>query len=531
MHLACKPRGEVALIRMLAWLSPAAAAEAPLVWDHTPPAIATEAQVVALEVVDGRVIFAGMGEVEAWSLATKRRLWRTTNPLTRAVVEAPGGALLAVDDSGDVALRDLRTGDTTRRLGRLASWPLAAAVSPDGRYAAAVGLHGELGVWTLADGAPVAVTWAAAPTRLEALAFAGDLLFVGGILEGASPLGVVDLRTGAGWAVPGLPVGGSGYAVATDGHHVALGRFGAGELSMYAADDGLAPLWTQVVSPNWAGPLVFADGALLVGTPEGLLRVDPASGQVRARFPLGVGAFAVAGDEVFAVPMNESRLLRLRLADLTPLDGEEAGPVGGLAWSPDGRRLAVQTMVGVEVYDARGARIDGWQARCASLGGIRFDATGQRLATQGCSAATIATVGGPRRVIPTASTAEVWFDGDDVVIAPFDGPVLTEAGRPARDPRRDPALWDAVWGHRSSHTQHWFNIVRFGDDRQRWISGGFDLGGVTTVERRTEGVQLRRGDRVVPLAIEAPSALAVSPDGRRLAVGYRDGRVEVRALP
>jgi WD40 repeat protein len=508
----------------------ALAADAPLVWEHAPPPIAVDLQVRSLAVDDGRVFFAGSDALEAWSLATERRLWHVAVPRVQAVVPAPGG-LLTIDVGGDVTLRDAQTGAVTRVLGHLASWPLAVAVSPDGEYAAAAGIHGDLGVWTLSDGAPIAVRWAdGAPTRLEGLAFAGDRLFVAGILAGAEPAGVVDLRSGAARAV--VPRDGApGFAVATDGRRLAVGHFQAGRLAAYAVNDRLSRLWTREISANWAGPVAFADGALLVATPEGLLHLDPASGRELARFPSFVRTMAVANGEVFVVPEAEGRLRRLRLSDLAPLNGEAAGAVAGLAWSRDGRRLAVQTTLGVDVYDASGARIDGWPQQCRSAGGVRFDAAGERLATTGCGVATIATVGGERRAIPYEVTVEVWFDGRDVVIATFGGGVLTERGTPARDPRTDPTIADAVWGHRASATQHWLNTARFGPDRDRWLSGGFDLEGITTVERRRDGVFLRRGDVVVPLELGSPSALAVSPDGRRLAVGYQSGRLEVRALP
>ena len=511
-----------------------------VVWTARPPGVVADAYVSALDVDGTNAYIGGPGRVTAVDLRTGRTRWTVSaeGAFVRGVVALRGAQqVLTAEDGGAVRVRDAATGAVVKELGRLPSWPLAAAVSADERLAAVVGLRGELAVWTLPHGVPVPITWTGgAPTRLDSVAFdpRGGRLAVAGILAGAAPAGLIDLHTRVGRRLGA--VGNQGFAVAfsPDGRQLALGRFGDGRLSVHAVDDDAALLWERVVSPSWAGPLGFGSQGLLVGTPEALWALDPRTGAPRASFRGDIRSIATWEERIAVVPWGETALRWLG-PELVAGEDAAVGPVVGLAWSPDGARLAVLSTTGLTVRDASGGEVAAWPRACASPEGVRFDATAERVIAVACGAATIypAAGGAPSPVAGAVGpNLEAWFDGPRVVVARYGEGVVVGAldGAAAIDPRTsdDPARRRAVWGHRSFVTQHWFHHAVVAHDPAVYGHGGLDVPG-GALQFGTRGLERLVPGGVAPLDVDAVGlrCVASTPDGQGFAEGYADGRVVV----
>jgi WD40 repeat protein len=420
---------------------------------------------------------------------------------------------------------------------------------------------------------------ATAARRLEAVTFLpdGDLLVAGDFRDGGA-LVWVDPDTGSRRTLAASEGAGPLHprrfghrlAIAPDATTVALAWWGGG-LDLLDVATGQRRWGTRISARNWAGPVTFTyDGeGIIVASPEALVHLDAGTGRERAREE---GRFnsdldlAPSGTQLVLVRYPQARLRRL---DPSGLTRQDPGPtrdavVDHLAWSPDGRLLATGSSYseGVVLRDAgTGAPTARLPWPCTGLGGIRFDRAGRYLLLSSCDYEVGVTVfrvadGKPLKGLSgLATNGEGWFTADGQHLLVLDafagmarawtvpkgrqvplGAVPERWHTPAGTEDRDVAL--AQWGYRSSLTTHWLNRGRpsggVSDPPDASASfGGFTLDGQDAASLAEQQVYVYRDRRIRTHLDVGPyaSAVAIAPDGSRVAVGYRDGRVRVYTTP
>jgi len=274
-----------------------------------------------------------------WARTGYGRNWYVTN------FSGDGGvfAVVAAGTGGGTVLRSARTGAVLRRLPAASTAAGAtAALSPSGRVLATSDVSGAVRLWDTGTGRPLSVL-AGVSAAAGSLAFSpsGRLLLAAG---GDGTAVVWDVATGQVVADVTASQGGLYQAV-----------FGPGERAIYTvAQDGTVASWDLTGrrgfgtwAPVPAGVQAVTaspGGALLLGTMTGQVAVLGPTLTVRRRITLTspVTALAVspAGTRAAAGTQNGT----VAIVDLgtgaviARIGGLHA--VGGIAWSPDGRRLA-----------------------------------------------------------------------------------------------------------------------------------------------------------------------------------------------
>jgi len=459
-------------------------------------------------------------------------------------------------------------------------WILDVAVRPDGGQVVGVGIHGSMASWELPSGEPVTIPTTPdappSPTRLEGVDFTpdGHHLVIAGQL-GESAVRVIDLRTGARRDLP-APGGtdaryGQDVQVSPDGRTLAIGYWG-GRLELRELESGRVR-WSHSPEPhNWAGPLAFTpDGAhVLVVTPHALRRVHTATGTLKS-VPMRLRGLAVSPDGAMVVTFDnqQARLRRWSLPELQELDPPQArlGRPQHLAFSPDGTQVGVAADSGRVVSFHRStdghelARID-WP--CASTDGLVFSPDARHVLVHGCGFApgialldTQTWSHHPSSPLPDPNR-EAWFSPDGsyvIALAPFQWgraqalPLTRQARRALQADYELPAAWLdprgttdrgvalAIWGHRTVLLTHWLHqsvpkapaatVSLTGS----W-SGGLTRDGATTARLAGPGVVVLLqgpGKQVARVELGRRDALAVaiSPSGDRVLVGFGDGSVRM----
>jgi WD40 repeat protein len=383
-----------------------------------------------------------------------------------AVAWSPDGwRLLSGCKDGGVYLWDAATGRPEHRLGIHPEGAMAVAFSPDGRRAASAGLDQAVRIWDTTTGAELH-TLRGHYGHVYSVAFSPDgqrlVSGSGEWLENIYPVN------------PGRPE--------VKVWDVATGR----ELASHPAGErdvvGLA------FSPDGRS-LAVAGGAWMAGpgrtTPGELTLHDPETFQVQ-------------------------RTLR-----------GHSGPLTGVAYSRDGRRLATSSLDHtVKLWDpADGREVHTLRGHSDWVRGVAFSPDGSRLASAGADAVVKVwdTVKGEERLTlrgHTQAVCAVAFSPDGHRLASTASDQTIKVWDPVRDPG----------GLR--YTGHTGPVVAlaFGPDSHLLYSAANASSGAQVQCWRADTGQRMRDY----LGCAAPvNALAVSPDGRYVATGRNDGTLQV----
>ncbi len=238
--------------------------------------------------------------------------------------------------------------------------------SPDGRRALSADADGKLVLWDYASGREIAsVTIAARLSRLWAPSPAFDRVYE---LDQTGKLRRFDLSTGAVDKTVELGYAGGAIAVSPDGTRLAVGSARpAGGPGVVAIHD--AATLAELRRLEGRAPARFeADGSLMLVTNEGgLAIVDPATGGVSRRYPVGVMLdrdLAVVGPDGRAAAAPDEDGVTIGLWDLesskkTRTLNPARGPgrramLSSLRYSSDGASLvSVSYDDRVKIWDAK----------------------------------------------------------------------------------------------------------------------------------------------------------------------------------
>lgn len=433
----------------------------------------------------GRTIVATLGDrtLRAFSTADQKEILRTRLDAESAGRLAVGrsGRLAAVDvGRGEIDLYALDGPAEPRRLKGHRQTVSALAFTADERRLASGGRDGMVVLWDPATGREIR-RWETGARVVNGLAFTTD----GGRLAVATDRAVRVYDAGTGEALHELP---GAYRMALSG-----------------------------------------DGRTLVsGDTDGEIRIwDVPTGKERARIATGgraaVQSIALSPDArhaAFSTGTHALYLIDVAAGRLVFDDPGHRDAVAGIAWTPDGRGL---------VSGSRDGTVRWWDVEAGRerhvLGAEDSDVLAVAVAPDGRHVAAghlngmlalwdpTASDPRPRRVwVGTRKVAALAFSPDAALLATGDGDKTVD-------------LWSLPTGERRHEVKlagDEILAVAFAPDG-RWLAASTlsTPGAVSILDPAT-------GRRLRALAPTEPAtALAAAPDGRRLALGLRDGTIEV----
>ena len=452
------------------------------------------------------------GTVRLWEAAGGRPgpvLERHDDDVSDLAFDPDGRRLAAVGTRGVVTVWELPAG---RRLlglqgpaGKVAGGHRPhVAFGPDGRELACVGVTGSVVVWEAAGGRVLRSFPAAGPNRLR------------------------------------LDLGPSVLRFSPDGRRLAAGGIDgivhlwdvAGGREVAALRGGLAGFQAIAFSPD-GRLLATAAARQSSATASAEFKVwDLASGRELATFsgPGGVDelAFSPDGRRLASTGPQQAatlwdirsgrELLSLPIDGHTGLGERAAGPDSRVAFSPDGARLALVGFGGVMIWDATpGPEVMTIHAPL-QLQGLAYSPDGRRLAIADSEDAVRVRDAATGRVLLTLPVPD-WSIGlalSDVRFSP-DGRRLAATFGDASS--GGVALWDATTGRLEArldgHAYFVFNVA-FSPDGRRIATASHDK------TAKVWDAATGRALWTIGAHADMVNAVAFSPDGSRLVTGGRD---------
>jgi WD40 repeat protein/class 3 adenylate cyclase/energy-coupling factor transporter ATP-binding protein EcfA2 len=354
------------------------------------------------------------GTVGIWEVATGHRIGRPLaigklNSDVEAAIFAPDGrTLIASDDSGSVSFVDIRTGRPVRPPLSVGDTPAGLLdLSPDGRLLASSSYTGSVFVWDTKTGRPYGSPLTADTSPVSDLTFSPD----------GRTLVSSHLRSAVVWSMSGeqaigKPLGGPAdliteVAFSPDGRRLATGRLDGGAV---VYDVATRRHVVRIGGSSIVTAVAFhPDGNLVaIGTIDGKVRFfDPTTGAAVGRpvdegnLPVWQLAFSPDGRQLaVAVDPNgvsqkefdaQRRQGQVQLWDVKSRRrvGRPIAPGGGsvfaLAFSRDGTLLATGSPGRLDLWDVATRTHHGKPMRVADDGvvGVAFDPSGRIVAGGG----------------------------------------------------------------------------------------------------------------------------------------------------
>lgn len=285
--------------------------------------------VVAFEAQSGKRLWTFWGERENY-------FW--SSPVRTLAMHAKQKHLVVGNDAGQVLLLNYQTGKLIKILGEGEGWIMDVAISDDGKYAAACSIKGQLQVWNLRTGRPVALP-VFENSRLESLCFhpGNRHLAVGG----KEAFALIDLQKKTLKLFPAPNT--VQDLLFLDEKNILIAGW-EGFLEQWSINDNKQAIWTAKVSENWISRLYrLSPSSLLFTTPFGLGHFDIETQQATLREHLNIRqglAFHPASKRIAYLTQFGQRIKHSSWPDLarSMSPGDLSYPQ--LCYSPKGDYLA-----------------------------------------------------------------------------------------------------------------------------------------------------------------------------------------------
>jgi WD40 repeat protein len=338
---------------------------------------------------DGKLYTGGADKLlRAWDLnklQLERQFSGAGNALTTLAVSANGQVLVSGDTEGMLHFWNPANGQPSQVLGGHTGAVTSLVLAADGQHLLSTGSDGAVKLWTLPVTPPRAFAHADQVTSL-ALTADGQRLITGGADK---QVRWWDLKTGqSGPVFSGPTLAVSSLALSLDGRFLAAGSADK-NIYLWPSNDSKGLRKISCAAPVQAVAFSPEGKTLAAGLTDGaVLLVEPATGKVRQSLPAGAGpvaALAWAGKTLLVAQGNKVQTWG---EDLKP--GPQAfpctAPVRCLAVTRDGQRLIAGSDKEVQVWNlSTGQEMARWSTPAAVLS-VACSPDGQQVLVGGADA-------------------------------------------------------------------------------------------------------------------------------------------------